>query len=46
MIEYSVFVKAAPPDLTKPTQLYTPAQVDVRLKAGSRAVGHHRRIHR
>jgi hypothetical protein len=38
MIDYSVFVKAAPPDFTKPTQLYTPEQVDLRLKAGSRAV--------
>ena len=37
-VDYSVFVKAAPPDFTKPTQLYTPEQVDLRLKAGSRAV--------
>ncbi len=38
MIDYSVFVKAAAPEFTKPGQLYTPKQVDLRLKAGSRAV--------
>ena len=38
LIDYSVFVKAEPPDFTKPEQLYTPEQVDLRLKAGSRAV--------
>jgi hypothetical protein len=38
MIDYSVFVKAAAPDFTKPTQLYTPEQVDLRLAAGSRAI--------
>ena len=38
MVDYSVFVKAAAPDFTKPTELYTPEQVDLRLKAGSRAV--------
>jgi hypothetical protein len=37
-IDYSVFANAAPPDFTNPTQLYSPAQVDLRLKPHSRAI--------
>ncbi len=37
-IDYSVFVRAAAPDFTKPTQLYSPEQVDLRLRERSRAV--------
>ena len=37
-IDYSVFRAAGPPDFSKPTQLYDPAVVDLRLREGSAAV--------
>jgi hypothetical protein len=37
-IDYSVFVDAAPPDFTTPGRLYSPDEVDLRLRPGSRAV--------
>jgi hypothetical protein len=37
-IDYSVFENAAAPDFADPTRLYTPEQVDLRLRKGSRAV--------
>jgi hypothetical protein len=37
-VDYSVFVNAAPPDLTNPTKLASPNDVDLRLQPRSRAV--------
>jgi hypothetical protein len=37
-IDYSVFENAAAPDFAEPERLYTPEQVDLRLRKGSRAV--------
>ena len=37
-VDYSVFTHAAAPDFTKPTQLYSPAEVDLTLKPRSRAI--------
>jgi hypothetical protein len=38
VVDYSVFVDAGPPDLANPTKLVAPAEVDLRLRARSRAV--------
>ena len=38
LLDYSVFVNAAPPDFTNPTKLVSPADVDLRLRPRSRAV--------
>jgi hypothetical protein len=38
LVDYSVFVNARPPDLANPTKLVAPGDVDLRLRAGSRAV--------
>jgi hypothetical protein len=37
-IDYSAFVKAAPPDFADPTHLYTPDDVDLTLEKRSRAI--------
>ena len=37
-IDFSVFRNATTPDFTKPTQLYDPAVVDLRLREGSPAI--------
>jgi hypothetical protein len=38
LVDYSVFVNAGPPDLANPTKLVAPDEVDLRLRARSRAV--------
>lgn len=38
LVDYSVFVDAAPPDFENPTQLYSPSDVDLRLAPRSRAI--------
>jgi hypothetical protein len=37
-IDFSVFRNAAAPDFSRPTQLYDPAMVDLRLREGAAAV--------
>lgn len=36
-VDYSIFRDAAPPDFDDPTRLYSPAEVDLRLRPGSAA---------
>jgi hypothetical protein len=38
LVDYSVFVNAGPPDLANPTKLVAPEEIDLRLRARSRAV--------
>ena len=38
LVDYDVFVRVSPPDMTDPQRLYDPARFDFRLKPGSAAV--------
>ena len=38
LVDYDIFMNAAMPDLARPTMLYDPAEVDLRLRRGAAAV--------